>query len=414
MRRVVITGMGSLAPNGHSTQEMWDNLINGVSGIARFTKVNPDLYSSKVGGEIKNYDSKEFGLPSKEARKMALFTQYAVVTASEAMREAGLTEFADPHRVTCQMGNGIGGIEALEEAYINVIAPGGGDTSKIYPLIIPKIIMNEGPANVAIRYGIKGLVSTVVTACSSGCDAIGNAYRQIKDGYYDAAIAGGSEAPISALGVGGFIKLQALCSSYNDMPEAASRPFSADRAGFILSEGAGMLVMEEYEAAKKRGANILVEVAGYGVTCDAHHLTAPYEDGREGIKALEMALQEAKIAPDKIGYINAHGTATRLNDAMETSVIKSVFGAHAPKIAISSTKSMMGHTLGAAGALETVITAKVLQTQVAPPTINLNTPDPECDLDYVPNTARDVSCDYALTQSFGFGGHNSVLILKKV
>ncbi len=412
-KRVVITGMGVVTPLGHTVEELWSNIKAGKSGIGPLTKFDTTEYPSKVAGEVKDFDPTTV-LDRKEMRGMADFTIYAVYAAIKAMEAAKLSDLEnrqfDPYRTGVYLGNGIGGFEVAEQGVEKLLTRG---PRGVQPMTIPKLIANEGAGNIAIRFGVKGPCSTIVTACASATDAIGAAFQAIRYGTVDTAITGGSEGAITRLGVAGFCKIQALSTKYNDTPEKACRPFDKDRDGFIIGEGAGILVLEELEHAKARGAYIYGEVCGYGMTCDAYHLTAPDPTGDGAARAMLAAIEEAGITPEQIDYINAHGTSTPVNDPMETKAIKKAFGDYAYKLKVSSTKSMTSHMVGAAGAVEAIISIMAIRDSFYPATINMETPDPECDLDYVPNKGIEGEINYALTESLGFGGHNGALVLGK-
>jgi 3-oxoacyl-[acyl-carrier-protein] synthase II len=408
-KRVVITGLGVITPVGHSVPETWENLINGVSGVATITNFDTSEITTHIAAQIKNFKPEEH-FDAKEARKLDRFSQYAIYASREAIRDAGLTPHGqDGSRIGVITGVGIGGIETFAEECIKAHERG---PSRISPFFIPKMIGNIAAAHIAIENGFQGINFNVMSACSSANHAIGTAMRSIQYGDADIIISGGTEAGVTQLAVGGFASLRAL-STRNDAPTEASRPFDIDRDGFVMSEGSALLVLEELEHAKARGAKIYAELAGYGATDDAYHITAPIEDGSGSIAAMRMALADAGIQPQDVQYVNAHGTSTQLNDKGETTAIKAVFGDHAYKLKISSTKSMVGHMLGAAAGIEAIACVKTIETGIIHPTINLNHPDPDCDLDYVPNIAQkmDVSC--AISNSLGFGGHNSVIVLKK-
>lgn len=406
-RRVVVTGMGVVSPLGHEIEEFWGNIKAGRSGIGPMTKFDTTEYSSRVAGEVKDFDPTS-ELDRKEMRGMADFTIYAVYAAVKAMKAAGLNDGGyDPYRSGVYLGNGIGGFEVAEQGVEKLLERG---PRGVQPMTIPKLIANEGAGNIAIRYGLKGPCSTIVTACSSGTDAIGAALHAIRYGTVDMAITGGAEGAITRLGVAGFCKLQALSTQYNDTPQKACRPFDAGRDGFIIGEGAGILVLEELEHALSRGATILGEVCGYGMTCDAFHLTAPDPSGDGAARAMLAAVKEAGIRPEDIDYINAHGTSTPVNDPMETKAIKKAFGEHAFRLKVSSTKSMTAHMIGAAGGVEAIISLLAIRDGFYPCTLNLETPDPECDLDYVPGRGVEGTIRYALSESLGFGGHNGAIV----
>jgi 3-oxoacyl-[acyl-carrier-protein] synthase II len=410
-KRVVVTGLGTINPIGNNVPEFWSAIKAGKSGIGPNTKFDVTEYPAKIAGEIKGFDATTF-LEKKEIRKMDNFTLYALQAGIEAMADAGLSDDdLDPERLGVVLGNGIGGIQSLEESYHRLFT---GGPRRIPIFTIPKLISNIGPGYVAIQFNAQGPVYSVVTACASGTDAIGDAARWVRDGITDVVITGGSEAPISKLGIGGFSMLQALSTKYNDTPEAASRPFDKDRDGFVLAEGAGVLILEEYEHAKKRGAHIYCEYGGNGMTCDANHVTAPHPEGLGASRAMKMALKMAGVEPEDVDYINAHGTSTPLNDPIETKAIKTVFGDHAYKLKVSSTKSMHGHCVAGGGGMEAIACILAMRDGFFPPTINLGEPDPECDLDYVPNVGVPGEIKVAMSNSLGFGGHNGVAIFKKL
>jgi 3-oxoacyl-[acyl-carrier-protein] synthase II len=410
-RRIVITGMGALTCNGNMVAEFWDALIAGRQGIGPITRFTPDAHKTRFAGEVKldNLDLCEGD--KRVARRKDRFVLMALRAATEAMQSSGLDyqNWADPYRVGVVIGSGIGGLETIEQEYSTFKERGPG---RISPMMIPKMIVDSSAGDVSIAYGAKGPNYSITTACATGTHCIGAAFEHIRANHCDVMLAGGTEAPITELGVGGFNSIKAL-STRNDSPETASRPFDLDRDGFVIAEGAGILVLEELEHAKARGATIHAEVVGYGCTGDAFHETQPDPEGAAGQACMRMALNSAGITPEQVGYINAHGTSTKYNDVTETNIIKRVFGDHARKLQISSTKSMTGHMLGAAGGVEAIATVLSLKNGVIHPTINQITVDPECDLDYVPNTAREAVVDYALSNNLGFGGHNASLILKR-
>lgn len=412
-RRVVVTGMGTVNPLGVRIDEFWNNIKAGKSGIGPLTKFDVSEYPSRIAGEVRNFDPTDL-LDRKEVRSMADFTQYAVYATVQAMSQANLGAHGeggyDPERSGVYLGNGIGGFEVVEDNLEKLFNRG---PRAVAPLTIPKLIANEAAGGIAMKYGLKGPCHTTVTACASGTDAIGAAFHAIKHGIVDMAVTGGTEGAITKLAVAGFCRIQALSTAYNDKPELACRPFDARRDGFVLGEGAGILVVEELEHAKARGATILGEIVGYGMTCDAFHLTAPDPDGLGAARAMQVAIREAQITPEAIDYINAHGTSTEANDVMETRAIKHVFGEHAWKLKISSTKSMTSHLVAAAGAVEAIVSLLALSDSFIPCTLNLTNPDPECDLDYVPNVGQHATIQYALSESLGFGGHNGALVFKK-
>ncbi len=409
MRRVVVTGLGAVTPVGNTVPEMWQSLLAGKSGIGPLATFDASAYASRIAGEVKSFDSTKY-FPPKEARRFEKFVQYAVAAAKEAAQDARLDlAKEDPDRMGAFVGSGIGSLRIIEEQHQVVMEKG---PSKITPFLIPMLIVNMAPAQIAISLGLKGPNSCTATACASGAHAVGDAFRIIQRGEADVMFAGGTESCVTPLGIGGFCALMAL-SRRNDAPTKASRPFDKGRDGFVLGEGSGIAVLEELKRAKKRGATIYAEVVGYGMTGDAYHITAPAPDGAGAARAMARALEDAKLTPEEISYINAHGTSTELNDKVETTAIKRVFKDYAKRVAISSTKSMMGHLLGAAGGVEFVICALAIRDGIAPPTINYEEPDPECDLDYVPNTARRLPINAVLSNSLGFGGHNATLILKQ-
>ena len=409
-RRVVVTGLGIVCPVGNSVKEAWTNIRAGKSGITRITRFDASRFASQIAGEVKNFDVSTV-LSAKEARRVDVFIHYGIAAAAEAIKDAGLD--AKPNnaeRIGVNIGSGIGGLPLIEETHRALME---GGPRKISPFFIPGAIINMISGNLSIMYGFKGPCLAMVTACTTANHCIGDSTRLIEYGDADIMVAGGSEAAICALGVGGFSAARAL-STRNDDPATASRPWDTDRDGFVLGEGAGVLVLEELEHAKARGANIYCELAGYGVSADAHHITAPCEDGEGAARGMINAMRNAGIKPDEVDYVNAHGTSTPLGDLAETIAVKRCFGDHAKKLAVSSTKSSTGHLLGAAGGVEAVFTAMAMKDQVAPPTINLFNQDPQCDLDYVPNTARQMKIRVALSNSFGFGGTNGTLVFRAI
>ena len=411
MRRVVVTGVGAVSPIGIGNAANWDALVNGRSGLGLITRFDVSDMPVKVAGEVKGFNPEEY-IDKKEIKKMDLFIQYALGAAHFAMEDSGLTITEEnAERVGVLVGAGLGGLPTIEK-YHSALLEGG--YKKISPFFIPMLIINLAPGHISIKYGAKGPNISSVSACATATHSIGDAYHIIARGDADAMIAGGTESTVTPLGIGGFAAMKALCDSRNDSPETASRPFDKTRDGFVMGEGAGILVLEEYEAAKKRGAKIYAEIAGYGLTGDAYHLTAPAPGGEGAARCMNMALKNAGVSPEQVVYINAHGTSTPMNDLYETMAIKTVFGDHARKVNISSTKSMTGHLLGAAGGVEAVFTCMAMDKGVIPPTINYTVPDPECDLDYVPNTAREARIDYAISNNFGFGGTNATLLFKKI
>lgn len=409
MRRVVVTGMGAITPIGNDIASFWQAIKNGECGVDTITSFDPSEFKTQIAGEVKNFDPTEY-IEKKEARKMDQFTQYALVAAMEAVKNSGIDmSKEDPWRVGVISGSGIGGIKTLEEQHAVLEQKGPG---RVSPFFIPMIIGNMAAAQIAIKFGMRGINENVVTACASGTNAIGDAFRHIQSGTNDVIIAGGCEAAVSPLAFAGFCNMKAM-STRNDDPKHASRPFDAERDGFVLSEGAGFIVLEELEHAKARGANIICEMVGYGATDDAYHITSPIPGGEGGAKAMEFAINDAKISPEEMTYINAHGTSTKYNDHFETQAIKTVFGEAASKIAVSSTKSMTGHMLGAAGGVEAIVCALAIRDGYIPATINYENPDPDCDLDIVPNVGRNQEVKYAMSNSLGFGGHNASVVFKK-
>jgi 3-oxoacyl-[acyl-carrier-protein] synthase II len=411
-RRVAVTGVGLISPLGIGNAENWNSLREGRSGIGPITRFDASAFSSRIAGEVKGFDPGRF-IEKKEIKKMDIFIHYAMAAAHFAMEDSALpVTDANRERIAVVVGSGIGGLPVIEETQRRYVES-GGSPRVISPFFITALIVNEAGGNISIKYGLKGPNLTTVTACTTGAHAVGEAYRMIQYGDADAAIAGGTESVITPLAVGGFSVMRAL-SSRNDEPQRASRPWDRERDGFVISEGSGLLVLEEMEAAKKRSARIYAELVGYGMSGDAYHIAAPSEDGDGPARVMNNTLADASVSADQVDYINAHGTSTPLGDKAETIAIKKVFGAHALKLAVSSTKSMTGHLLGAAGGLESAICALAVHDGVLPPTINYENPDPECDLDYVPNTARSKKIRYALNNSFGFGGTNGSLLFKRV
>jgi 3-oxoacyl-[acyl-carrier-protein] synthase II len=407
-RRVAVTGIGLITPVGIGTEETWKGLVTGRSGIGPITKFDTANFATKIAGEVRNWDPTRW-MTGREAKTMDVFIQFAVSAATMAMEDAGLKlEGELGERTGVFVGAGLGGISSIEHTHDSLRAK--GPRHGISPFFVPGIIVNLAPGQISIRFGAKGPNYSHVSACSTGAHAIGDAVRLIERGDCDAMICGGTEATITPLGVGGFNALRAL-STHNEEPGKASRPFDKDRDGFVMAEGAGIIVIEEMEHARKRGAKIYAEVLGYAANSDAHHITAPAPEGEGAQRCMKLGLKDAGLAPHEVDYINAHGTSTKMNDANETLAIKKVFGDHARKMMVSSTKSMTGHMLGAAGGVETAICALAVARGVVPPTVNYTTPDPECDLDYVPNVAREAQVKVALSNSFGFGGTNACLIV---
>ncbi|MFH1768826.1 MAG: beta-ketoacyl-ACP synthase II [Candidatus Omnitrophota bacterium] len=410
MRRVVVTGYGVISPVGSNIDVFWDSLVSGKSGIDRITQFDPEGFDSQIAGEVRDFDPSSM-LSPKDIRRTARFVQFALLATQQAIGHSGFDIMKlDSYRVGVVVGSGIGSLQIVERELQVFLEKG---PSRISPFLIPMLLTNEAAGMVAIHFGLKGINFCAVTACASGAHSIGEAYRTIQQDKTDIMICGGAEASITPMAVGGFCALKSL-SKRNDEPKRASRPFDKERDGFVMAEGAGIVVLEEFEHAKARGADIYCELAGYGASCDAYHITAPDPEGRGAVKAMEMAFGESKAEfRDKI-YINTHGTSTQLNDKMETVAIKKVFGDYAKKISVGSTKSMTGHTLGAAGAIEFIICCLALRNKVIPPTINLENPDPECDLDYTANKARELDVNVAMSNSLGFGGHNASLVVKKL
>ena len=408
-RRVVVTGVGLVTPVGIGVQAAWESLVAGKSGAGPITRFDCRDFAVKIAAEVKDFQAEDY-FSAKEVKHFDLFVQYGLAAALMAMKDSGLAVAEDKSaRAGVVTGCGLGGLPLIEKYHQVVIERG---PKKISPFFIPMVIPNILSGHISIQFGFTGPNLTLTTACAAGTHAVGEAYNFIRHGVIDVAVSGGAEAVISSLGVGGFSAMKAL-SVRNESPAEASRPFDRDRDGFVIAEGAGMLILEELEYARARGARIYAEVAGYGLSSDAYHVVAPPEDGAGGARAMRMAIHDAGLNPLDVDYINAHGTSTPLNDRCETAAIKSVFGEHAKKLAVSSTKSMTGHALGAAGGIESVFTVLSIHHQVAPPTINLHNPDEACDLDYVPNTARQMKIDAAISNSFGFGGTNAVLALRR-
>ena len=414
-RRVVITGIGSVSCVGNDVAAMWESVVNGKCGLGPVTIFDASELKTRIAGEVKNLNPEDY-IPVKELKRVDDFCLYAIAASVEAIRDAGFPQDfreegcpVNPDRIGVIVGSGIGGMRTIE-SQAHVLFERG--PNRISPFFIPMLISDMASGMISIRCGARGPNFSVVSACASGAHAIGEAYRAVKRGDADAMITGGAEASVSKLGFAGFCAMKAM-SQRNDDPLHASRPFDRDRDGFVMSEGAGVLVLEELEHAKARGANIIAEVIGYGASCDGYHITSPAPGGEGGVVAFRQALNNAGINPEDVDYVNAHGTSTHLNDLYETQALKTVFGDHARKMMISSTKGTMGHGLGAAGGFETIICAKALQTGIVPPTINYENPDPECDLDYTPNTAREHEMKIAINTNLGFGGHNGVIVLRK-
>ncbi len=408
-RRVVVTGIGLVSPLGTSTEETWEAVRGGRSGIGPITAFDASAFTTRIAGEVKGFEPEKF-VERKELKKMGRFILFAIAASDAALESSGLkVDESNAERVGVYIGSGIGGFEIIEREFENLLNKG---PNRISPFFIPATIVNLASGHVSIRSGAKGPNSATATACTTSAHAIGDSFRLIQNGYADAMICGGAEAPICRMGIGGFAAMRAL-STRNDEPERASRPWDKCRDGFVVGEGAGILVLEELEGAKKRGAPILAEVVGYGMSGDAYHITAPSEDADGAFRVMRNAIKDAGLQPNQIDYINAHGTSTDVGDRIETAAVKRCFGEHARKVAVSSTKSMTGHLLGGAGGLEAGLTVLAIRDQIAPPTINYEVPDPECDLDYVPNSARPMKIEYALSNSFGFGGTNGSLIFKR-
>ena len=409
-RRVVVTGLGIVSPVGIGVARAWADIIEGKSGITRISRFDPAAFSSQIAGEVRGFDVTQY-LSAKDARRMDTFIHYGIAAAIEAIKDSGIEATPqNAERIGVNIGSGIGGLPLIEDTHAELQKSG---PRKISPFFVPGTIINMVAGNVSIMYGFKGPNLAIVTACTTATHCIGDSGRLIEYGDADVMVAGGAESTVSPLGVGGFCAARAL-SGRNDDPASASRPWDRDRDGFVLGEGAGVLVLEEYEHASARGATIYCELAGYGMSADAHHITAPREDGDGALRCMSNAVRNAGINREDVDYVNAHGTSTPLGDIAETVAVKRCFGDHAGKLAISSTKSMTGHLLGAAGGVEAVFTALALRDQIAPPTINLFNPDPQCDLDYVPNAARRMKIEVAVSNSFGFGGTNGSLVFRRV
>jgi 3-oxoacyl-[acyl-carrier-protein] synthase II len=409
-RRVVVTGVGAVTPLGLSAEESWKNALAGRSGIANITRFNSDAYDVHFAGEVKGFNP-DLYVPKKEQKKMETFIQYSVASAHMALESAKLTITPEiGERTGCLVGVGLGGLPGIEEQHTKALERGPG---RISPFFIPMVIANLASGQISIQYGLKGVNYSTTSACASGLHSIGEAYNYIRHGSYDVMVAGGAESCVCGMAIGGFAAMRAL-STRNDSPEKASRPFDKDRDGFVLGEGAAILILESLEHAEKRGAPILCEITGYGVSSDAYHMTSPAPEGRGAASAIRMALKDASLSPSDIQYVNAHGTSTPMGDELESMAIKSIFGDHSKKLWVSSTKSMTGHTLGAAGAIESAFCVMTLRDQAVAPTINLESPGAGCDLDYVPNEARSGKITHVVNNSFGFGGTNASLVLSKV
>jgi 3-oxoacyl-[acyl-carrier-protein] synthase II len=409
-KRVVVTGLGVISPIGNDIAGFWQALKEGRSGIGRITSFDASSYDSRIAGEVRGFDPNLYGISSKDNRRMEKFVQYAIAASKQAIDDSGLDlDKDDRERIGVLIGSGIGGLHTIEEEYKVLLEKG---PSRLSPFLIPMLIVNEAAGQVAITFGLKGPNSCVATACASGAQAIGDAFKILERGDAEVMICGGTESSIVPLGVGGFCALKAL-STRNNEPQKASRPFDRERDGFIMAEGCGVVALETLEHAKKRKARIYAEIVGYGMSCDAYHITAPDPDGKGAARAMTEAMKDANLNPGDVDYINAHGTSTKLNDAIETLAIKLALGNHAKKAMVSSTKSMTGHLLGAAGGVEFIVCCLSIKDSLVPPTINYDFPDPNCDLDYVPNTARKAKVDVCMSNSLGFGGHNATLVVRK-
>ena len=406
-RRVVITGLGTVNPLGNNTADSWAAARAGKCGIGLITQFDASEFKCKLAGEVKGFDP-ETVVDKKEARKMARFTLLALGAAAEAIQDSGIDCEAEAENIGVIVSSGIGGLPTIEEQHSRGEEKG---MEKVSPYFVPMAIANMAAAQIAIRFGLKGMCTCPVTACAGGTNAVGDAFHRIRDGYEPVMVCGGAESCISPLGIGGFTSMKALSTATD--PDAASLPFDARRGGFVMGEGSGVLLLEELETAKERGAKIYAEIVGYGANCDAYHFTAPAPGGAGGASCMRLALADGGVEPEQIGYINAHGTSTHLNDSCETAAIKSVFGSHAYELAVSSTKSMTGHLLGGAGGVEGVFTVLALHDAFLPATVNLQEPDPELDLDYIPNQGRALQVDYAMSDSLGFGGHNACVVFKR-
>ncbi len=407
----MVTGLGIVSPVGSRIEKAWENILAGRSGISRIDSFDASAFSVQISGAVRDFNADEYIKP-KDQKKMDPFIHYGIAAGVQALKDSGIqiTE-ANAHRIGVAIGSGIGGLPGIEKSYENYMK---GGPRKISPFFVPSNIINMASGNLSIMYGIKGPNIAIVSACTTGTHNIGDAARMIAYGDADVMLAGGAEMATCHLGIGGFAAARALCASHNEDPETASRPWDRDRDGFVLGDGAGVLTLEEYEHAKARGARIYCELAGYGMSSDAHHMTQPLEGGDGAVRCMLNAIQDARLDPHQVDYINAHGTSTPLGDRAETVAIKNAFGDHAYRLAVSSTKSMIGHLLGAAGGVEAVFSVLAIRDQVLPPTINYDTPDPDCDLDYVPNTAREVKLNVAISNSFGFGGTNATLVFRKL
>ena len=413
-RRVVVTGLGTVSPIGNNINDFWKSLLEGKSGVKRLAAFDPTHFTCKIAAEIKNFDPSAY-LSPKDMKRMDRFTQFAVVAAKMAIADSKIDlEKENRDRIGVLVGSGIGGLHTVEKEHSQYLSLGPEKgPGRISPFLIPMLIVNMAAGQISIMLGLKGPNSAVATACATGNHAIGDAFRIIQRGEADAMICGGSEAATTYMGFGGFCALKALSIAYNDEPERASRPFDKNRDGFVIGEGSGIVLLEDMEHAVKRNAHIYCEVIGYGMSADAYHMTAPDPNGNGGVKCMAASIKDAGIKPENVDYINAHGTSTLYNDKIETSAIKKVFGSHARKLAISSTKSVMGHLLGAAGGVEMIVCALAIKNGIIPPTINYETPDPDCDLDYVPNKPRAAKLKVVMSNALGFGGHNATLVVRK-
>ena len=414
-RRIVVTGLGMISPLGNTVEDSWQSLVAGKSGIGKIESFDSEAFATQISGQVKNFDVTQYDLTTKDARKIDVFIQYALAASYQAMKDAKLdtnkeSKAIDPARIGVAVGSGIGGISTIEQTCLDIDKKG---PRRVSPFFIPATVVNMAAGNIAIKYGLQGPNFAIATACTTGTHNIGYGARTIAYGDADIMIVGGAEMATCPAGVGGFAAARAM-STRNDEPEKASRPWDKDRDGFVLGDGAGILVLEEYEHAKKRGATIYAELAGFGMSDDAHHITSPPENGSGAQAAMQNALNDAGIKAEQVQYINAHGTSTHAGDIAETSAVRGLFGEHADNVAVSSSKSMTGHLLGAAGAVEAIFTIKAITDSIAPPTINLDEPGEGCDLDYVPNVARKMNIDAAISNSFGFGGTNGSLLFKKV
>lgn len=410
-RRVVITGLGVVSPVGSTVKTAWESMLAGRSGISKIDAFDAGTFSVRISGAVRDFNADDYIKP-KEQKKMDPFIHYGIGAGVQAIEDAGLVvSEANAHRIGVAIGSGIGGLPGIEKSFGGFLKRG---PRRISPFFVPSNIINMASGNLSIMYGMKGPNISIVTACSTGTHNIGEAARMIVYGDADVMVAGGAEMATCHLGIGGFAAARALCASHNDDPETASRPWDRDRDGFVLGDGAGVLVLEEYECAKARGAEIYCELVGFGMSADAHHMTQPAKGGEGAVRCMKNALQDANLNIDDVDYVNAHGTSTPAGDKAETLAVKRAFGEHAYKLAVSSTKSMIGHLLGAAGGVEALVSVLSIRDQVMPPTINYDTPDPECDLDYVPNVAREAKLDTVISNSFGFGGTNGTLVFRKL